>query len=363
MSELYKVVLRSRTSSYPIYVGRGTIKHLARLMRESGIRGKCAIVTNRIVGELYASYVRDLLIKGGFDSHVIVVPDGEACKTFDVVLRLYDELISMGFDRSSAIIALGGGSVGDVAGFVAATYMRGINYVQVPTTLLAQVDAAIGGKAAVNHPKGKNLIGVFYQPQLVLIDVDFLKTHDVRDLRSGLAEVVKYGVVLDREFFDYVDRNSVRLLDVGSEELLYAIRRSCELKASVVEKDEFDREGIRALLNYGHTIGHALEVLSNYELRHGEAVAIGMYYEAKVSVAMGLAREYVVDSIGGLLSKLGLPTHVKLEGSNVDELIKLMRRDKKAVGGKIAMVLLRDLGSGVLVRDVPEELVREVLKG
>lgn len=359
---LYKVVLKAKTSSYPIYVGRGIVKYLPKLMQDLGLRGKCAIVTSKVVSMLYGNYVSDILREGGFTPYVIDVPDGEQCKSFEVLLKLYDELINAGFDRSSTIIALGGGSVGDVAGFVAATYMRGINYVQVPTTFLAQVDAAIGGKAAINHPKGKNLIGVFYQPQLVLIDVDFLKTHGDRDLRSGLAEVVKYGAVLDREFFKYLDEYSSKLLDVGSSELLYAIRRSCEFKASVVERDEFDRVGIRALLNYGHTVGHALESFSNYELRHGEAVSMGMCYEAKISVAMGLARESVVKSLTNLLSKLGLPTEVKLRDEDLDKVIELMKRDKKAVSGRIAMVLLKDIGNGVLVRDVPEAVVREVFK-
>lgn len=359
--ELYSIVLRTRSASYNIYVGRGIVKYLPKFMNELGIKGKCVIITNRVVNSLYGTYLSELLEDSGFKPYIIEVPEGEACKTFDTLINVYDRLIDLGLDRSSTIIALGGGSVGDLAGFVAATYMRGINFVQVPTTFLAQVDASIGGKAAINHPKGKNLIGVFYQPKLVLIDVEFLKTHDPRDIRSGLAEVIKYGAVLDKRFFDYIKESWTKLLDVSSEELLKAIRRSCELKALTVEMDELDREGIRALLNYGHTVGHAIEALSNYELRHGEAVAAGMCYEAKISVAMGLAKEYVIDELCGLLSRLGLPTKVALSGRDLNEVLKLMRRDKKSIGGVISMVLLKDIGEGMLVRGVPEELIRGVL--
>jgi 3-dehydroquinate synthase len=359
MSSIYEVKLVTKTKEYPIYVGRGIINYLPKLLDSFKNSGKCAVITNKIVGELYGKFIEDLLsVK--YDVRLIVVPNGEECKDLRVVERVYEELITSGFDRYSTIVALGGGSVGDLSGFVAATYMRGINYVQVPTTLLAQVDAAVGGKAAINISKGKNIVGVFYHPHFVLVDVNFLRTHELRDFKSGLAEVVKYGVVLSREFYEFVKVNWRKLLDVGSDELLYAVRKSCEFKASVVSLDEFDREGIRALLNYGHTVGHALEAYSNYELRHGEAVAIGMCYEAKISVAMGYTKESTATEVCSTLESLGLPTKV-WGGVNVDEVLSLMRRDKKVFSGKIAMVLLRDIGSGVLVRNVPEEVIKEVI--
>jgi len=359
MSNFHEIRLHTRSGEYPIYIGRDIINYLPKLMDSLKNSGKCAVITNKVVGRLYGKFVEELL-STKFKVYLIEVPDGEECKDLRVVERVYDELITSGFDRYSTIVALGGGSVGDLSGFVAATYMRGINYVQVPTTLLAQVDASIGGKTAVNHPKGKNIIGVFYHPHFVLIDVNFLKTHDLRDFKSGLAEVIKYGVVLSREFYEYVKVNWGRILDISSDELLYTIRRSCEFKASIVSMDEFDREGIRALLNYGHTVGHAIEAYFNYELRHGEAVAIGMCYEAKVSVAMGYARESTATELCSTLEDLGLPFKVP-EGTDVDKLLSFMRRDKKAFSGRIAMVLLRDIGSGVLVRDVPEEIIKEVV--
>ncbi|MEM0361987.1 MAG: 3-dehydroquinate synthase [Sulfolobales archaeon] len=361
MSKVREILLKTKTKEYPIYVGRGIIDRLPKLMDEFKNSRKCAIITNKIVNSIYGEYVKDLLVGSGYITHIIEVPNGEECKDLKVVEEVYNSLISLRFDRYSTVIALGGGSVGDLSGFVAATYMRGINYVQVPTTLLAQVDASIGGKAAINLPKGKNLVGVFYHPNFVLVDVDFLKTHEPRDFKSGLAEVIKYGIIMDREFFYYVIRNKDRLIDVGSDELLHAIHRCCQLKASVVSKDEFDREGIRAILNFGHTIGHAIEAYSNFALRHGEAVAIGMCYEAKISAAMGITKESVADDVCNSLSSLGLPTSI---GRDVElsKLVELMRRDKKSVSGRIAMVLLKDIGESFLMNDVPEEVVIKVLK-
>ncbi|MCX8186004.1 MAG: 3-dehydroquinate synthase [Sulfolobales archaeon] len=361
MSNYHEVVLRTKTKEYPIIVGRGVINDLPKFMKGFRNSKKCAVITNNVVRSLYGGFVQKLLSNAGYEAYVIEVPNGEDCKDLRVVERVYDELISYRFDRYSTVIALGGGSTGDLAGFIAATYMRGINYIQVPTTLLAQVDAAIGGKAAINHPKGKNLIGVFYHPQLVLVDVDMLKTHDFRDLRSGLAEIIKYGIIMDSEFFKYVVSNKAKLLDVSSEELLKAVLKCCEFKASIVSKDEFDREGIRAILNFGHTVGHAVETYSNFTLRHGEAVSIGMCYEAKVSAAIGFASKSVADEVCRSLSDLGLPTRIE-ESAEVSKLLDLMRRDKKSVGGKIAMVLLKDIGSSFLMDSVPEEVVLEVMR-
>ncbi len=361
MSEFHEILLKTRTKEYPIFVGRGIVNRLPSLMNGFKNSRKCVIITNKVVNSLYGEFITKMLNSEGYEAHLFEVPNGEDCKDLKVVEELYDFLISLRFDRYSTVIALGGGSVGDLSGFVAATYMRGVNFVQVPTTLLAQVDASIGGKAAINLPKGKNLVGVFYHPQFVLTDVNFLKTHDERDFRSGLAEVVKYGVIMDAEFFNYIVKNKDRLLDIESDELLRAVVRCCQLKAMVVSKDEYDREGVRAILNFGHTIGHALEAYSNFELRHGEAVSIGMCYEAKISVALGLAKESVVDEVCRTLSDLKLPTRI---GEDVDlpRLLDLMRRDKKAVGGKIAMVLIRDIGSSELVGNVPEEVIAEVIK-
>jgi len=359
---LRKVWANIGKSSYPIYIGKGVCESIGRLMRDIGLRGKCAIVTNRTVWNLHGDGVEDALLSMGYDVYVLRVPDGEACKSLDVAVQLYEELINREFDRSSVILALGGGSIGDIAGFVAATYMRGINLVQVPTTLLAQVDAAIGGKVAINHPRGKNLIGTFYQPRMVLIDIKFLKSLSTRDIRSGLAEIVKYGAILNGDFFYFVKENWEKIISLRDRELLYAIEMSCRIKVRIVEKDERDERGIRALLNFGHTVGHALESAYHYsKLRHGEAVSIGMCYEALISVKMGLAKEHVYRELVHVLEEIGLPVRLS-DDVDLEELIERMRHDKKSINGEIRMALPKDIGEGIFVNNVPIEVIREALR-
>lgn len=356
-----KVELKER--SYDILIGAGTLNELGRNIAAQDI----IIITDPLVNDLYGDTVRKGL--KNFDHHTLEVPRGEKNKNLKVASYLYDELVKLSAHRDSLIIALGGGVVCDLAGFVAATYMRGLDCVQVPTTLLAQVDAAIGGKTGVNHPKCKNLIGSFYQPKLVYIDVQTLTTLPAREIRTGLAEVVKYGVIEDEDFFKFLEANSHHLNTKAFEapDTLRAalkvwqiiVTESAKIKAKVVEKDERE-SGLRMILNFGHTVGHAIETLTFYKAyNHGEAVAIGMVAAAKIAAELGLFKKESVRRIVDLLSNLGLPT--ELEGLPVGKMIAALGIDKKVRGGKVQFVLPAMIGKVCLKDDVPVKLLRQVL--
>lgn len=343
-----RVELKER--SYDIHVGRGILKDVGRLVRDLGLKGRAAVITNPTVGGLYGGAVADGLASAGLSPFFITVPDGEEYKSIEEASKIYDALISERLERSSPIIALGGGVIGDMAGFVAATYLRGVPYIQVPTTLLSQVDSSVGGKTAVNHPKGKNLIGAFYQPRAVFIDPDVLKTLPEREVKAGLAEVVKYGVIWDAGFFSFLEENASKLMKPGPE-IERAIEASCRIKAEVVGLDEKE-EGLRAILNFGHTFGHAIEALAGYgAYRHGEAVAIGMRMAARLSERLGLCRE-CGPRLEGLLKALGIPFSPPAIPSA--DFLDAMRLDKKVVGKRIRFVLAIELGK-VVLQEVPEE--------
>jgi 3-dehydroquinate synthase len=341
--------------SYPIVIKTGLLVELGERILKLGLKGKAALVTNPLVGGLYADKVMKGLKSFGLDPVLITVPDGEEYKTLKEASAIYDGLIEHRMERSSPIIALGGGVIGDMAGFVAATYLRGVPYIQVPTTLLAQVDSSVGGKTAVNHPKGKNLIGAFYQPKAVFIDPEVLSTLDPREVRAGLPEVVKYGVIWDNSFFKFLEDNSKALFKPGPE-LIKAIDRSCEIKAAVVSADEKE-SGLRSILNFGHTFGHAIEALTGYgTFKHGEAVAIGMCMAARLSVRMGLAQSEVERRLVGLLSGLGLP--VSPPKLAAEDFIGSMRLDKKVISSRIRFVLATEIGK-VILEEVEEGKLRE----
>ncbi len=272
--------------SYDIELGAGLDQAGAHL-KELGLGQKMALVTNPTIKKLYGRRIVDSLKAAGFLVMSVEVPDGEQYKNLDWANAIYTALLTNGFDRKSALVAFGGGVIGDLTGFAAATFMRGVPFVQVPTTLLAMVDSSVGGKTGVNHPMGKNMIGAFYQPKKVLMDLGVLKTLPREEFLSGMAEVIKYGVILDAGFFDYLERNRDRILSLEPDALTHIIKRSCEIKAEVVSKDE--REGgLRAILNFGHTVGHAVETAEHYTMRHGEAVAIGMVYASRLAHKTGL---------------------------------------------------------------------------
>ncbi len=340
--------------SYPIHIGRGLLDDpslLTATLRTS----RAAIVTNDVVGPLYLERLAGGLADAGIKLTTVVLPDGEAHKDWQTLNRIYDALLRERCERSTTLIALGGGVVGDMGGFAAATFQRGMPFVQIPTTLLSQVDSSVGGKTAINHPLGKNMIGAFYQPKLVLADIATLDTLPDRELSAGLAEVVKYGVIRDRRFFEWLEANVERLLERDGDALAYAIERSCANKAEIVAADETE-QGVRALLNLGHTFGHAIETGMGYGAwLHGEAVAVGMVMAAELSRRMGWLGEGEVTRIRTLLARARLP--VCGPGLAVDRYLDLMASDKKVEAGQLRLILVRAIGDAVISADAtPEEI-------
>jgi len=342
-------------NSYDIVIERGALTSLGQRCRAVGLKGVAAVVSNPTVAPLYGAAVQASLLAAGFTVASIEIPDGEEYKNSTTLNQLYDSLLSAGVDRGSFVVALGGGVVGDVAGYAAATWMRGIPFVQVPTTLLAQVDSSVGGKTGIDHPKGKNLIGAFYQPRLVLIDVDTLATLDQRQFRAGLAEVIKYGVVVDLQFFEFIETNSAAILEMDPDILIKIVLRSCQLKAGVVELDEREA-GLRAILNYGHTLGHAFESLSGYRgLVHGEAVAIGMMLAVRVSAAEGFCSQKELLRISTLITRCGLPDEIP--HYDRQQLLDAIAADKKSKGGNLTFICNRGIGNYAMSHHTPEELL------
>ncbi|OGR30859.1 MAG: 3-dehydroquinate synthase [Desulfuromonadales bacterium GWD2_54_10] len=341
--------------SYDILIDSGVLSSLGQRCAAVGLNGDVAVITNPTVAALYGDVVQQSLIAAGNVVTIVTMPDGEEFKNSTTLNSVYDGLIEAGLGRNSFVIALGGGVVGDLAGFAAATYLRGIPFVQVPTTLLAQVDSSVGGKTAIDHPRGKNLIGAFYQPQLVLIDVDTLVTLPDREFRAGLAEVVKYGVAIDHAFFEYLEQNINAILAMNRECLVEVIHRCCGLKAQVVELDEKE-SGLRAVLNYGHTLGHALETLAGYrELVHGEAVAIGMVLAVRICVARGYCSEMDAVRIVGLIKSFGLPVTPPVVDRT--SLLDAISKDKKSRNGAINFICNQGIGSYVEEKLFPEQLL------
>jgi 3-dehydroquinate synthase len=358
MTKYQQITVGLGERSYPILVGDGILGLLDSELSKIDFPKQIAVITNDTVGQLYVPKLLEILTQYGKSPKVISIPDGEAYKTLDTLEMVFTALIENGFDRTCGVIALGGGVVGDLAGFAAASYLRGVPFIQIPTTLLAQVDSSVGGKTAVNHALGKNLIGAFYQPQLVLIDVALLKSLPKRELVAGLAEVVKYGVIRDLDFFVWLEDNTEKLLLMQPVSLIHAVMKSCQIKANIVENDEKESSS-RAILNFGHTFGHAVEQLSGYGvLRHGEAVAIGMLVAAKISLMEGLCSTGDVARLSRLLDAIGLP--VDIPPFTLDEYLEAMARDKKVHRGTLRYILNRGLGN-CLIRDIDSP--REIFTG
>jgi len=331
------------TRSYPIVIGAGVLDDVGAHVRGTCGPGKVAVVSNPTVSNLYMSRVTESLRRAGCEAVTVEIPDGEEHKTLTSLGSIYDRVLAAGFERRSPLIALGGGVVGDVTGFAAATMLRGVPFVQVPTTLLAQVDSSVGGKTGINHPTGKNLIGAFYQPQLVLVDLDTLKSLPQRQFLSGLAEVVKYGAILDAALFGLLEQRMDAVLALDADLLRQVVRRCCELKAMVVQRDERESD-YRAILNFGHTLGHAVESLTDYKrYSHGEAIAIGMAFAATLSVARGYCDPEAMRRIVGLLKRVGLPVELPAELLG-ERLARAVAGDKKAAGGKVKFVCLTEIG-------------------
>jgi shikimate kinase/3-dehydroquinate synthase len=355
-------LVETATQSYPVFVGYGLLDKLGEKMKQAALSGTATIISDENVFSLYGSKVEEILKDAGFAVNSFIVPTGEETKSTDYAIKIYDFLVEHRAERDDIIIALGGGMVGDLAGFVAATFLRGMFWIQVPTSLVAMVDASIGGKVGVNHPDGKNLIGAFYQPNLVLADCQTLTTLPQRELTSGWAEVIKHGLILDEEFVQFLESNFSRLTKLEPELLTRAIARSAAIKAQVVSQDEKEREGKRTILNYGHTIAHGLEAATQYKrFLHGEAVAIGMMGAAKLSQRLGLLPSAAVERQQALLQKFGLPT--VFSGLDLTEITRAMELDKKTKKKAIRWVLLQDIGKVVIRSDVPQRNVLAVLQG
>jgi len=344
--------------SYPIHIGAGLLDDAALYAPHFASR-RAAIVTNEVVAPLYLERVARALAQAGVAATQIVVQDGEQAKDWRTLERVFDALLAARCGRDTVIVAVGGGVVGDLAGFAAAVYQRGVPFIQVPTTLLAQVDSSVGGKTAINHPRGKNMVGAFHQPLAVISDTSTLDTLPDRELRAGLAEVIKHGLILDRAFTDWLDANLPALLAREPRALAHAVRRSCELKARVVAADERET-GLRAILNFGHTFGHAFEAGLGYgEWLHGEAVAAGMVMAAELSVRAGRLARADAMRVRALLARAGLP--VAGPALSAERILELMQVDKKAAAGRIRFVLLCAIGAAELRNDLDEKTVLDTI--
>ena len=342
--------------SYPIYIGAG-ISLKDELYSKHISSNKIALITNEEIADLYLSEISQTLTS--FDLKVLVLPEGESQKNLETVQNAIEFLSDNGIDRQASIIAFGGGVVGDISGFVASSYMRGIKFLQVPTTLLAQVDSSVGGKTGVNTRKGKNLIGAFYQPSAVIADTRFLETLESERFSEGLAEVIKYGLIRDRDFFEWLEVNISEILSLDSKAMAHLIERCCQIKAEVVSQDE--REGsVRAILNFGHTFGHAIESLTEYSVySHGEAVAMGMIMASNMSQKMGMLSSEDTKRIKNLIESMNLP--VSSPDLDNNDFFESMKRDKKAQDGEIRLILLESIGSAKITSDYPKEVLMKTI--
>ncbi|MBR4641486.1 MAG: 3-dehydroquinate synthase [Selenomonadaceae bacterium] len=339
---MIEVLVDLGAKNYKIFIGENILSGV-----ENFVTGKALLVTQK-----------NIPCEKIFPYEVALIPDGETSKSLQEAEKIFTRAIECGLDRKSFVIALGGGVVGDLAGFVAATFMRGINLIQIPTTLLAQVDSSVGGKTAVNHALGKNLIGAFHQPRAVFIDLKFLETLPEREIKSGLGEVVKYGVISDEKFFTYLEDNAEKILQRDLKILAHVVKRSCEIKAEVVAADEKE-SGLRRILNFGHTMAHAIEEETAYKkFRHGEAVAVGMIAAAQISCELGKTSSEKVLRLERLIKRFGMVTNCA--GLDADKLYNVTFRDKKTVGGVVNWVLMKNFGEVEICNDVPEAIVKKV---
>ncbi|WGY48053.1 MULTISPECIES: 3-dehydroquinate synthase [unclassified Vibrio] len=344
--------------SYPISIGAGLFNDPALLCLSA--KQKVLIITNHTVAPLYADKLTAMLDSLGCQSAVLELPDGEQYKTLDTFNTIMSYLLEHNYSRDVVIVALGGGVIGDLVGFASACYQRGVDFIQVPTTLLSQVDSSVGGKTAVNHPLGKNMIGAFYQPKAVLIDTQCLSTLPEREFAAGMAEVIKYGIIYDQDFFVWLEQNMSALYALDEEALTYAIARCCQIKAEVVAQDEKEA-GIRALLNLGHTFGHAIEAELGYgNWLHGEAVAAGTVMAAKTAQLQGLISEPELERIKAILLQAKLPIHTP-DSMSFDDFIKHMMRDKKVLAGELRLVLPTGIGTSEVVKGVPQAIIQQAI--
>lgn len=361
MESVIRVELGSE--SYDIAIASGSLDQLGAKCARLDLGKKVLVVSNQAIFKHYGERAIASLQSSGFDVTSCILPAGEQYKTLNSVQKIYNAALEKRLERSATMVALGGGVIGDMTGFAAATWLRSINFVQVPTTLLAMVDASIGGKTGVNHPQGKNLIGAFYQPRLVLIDPEILKTLPAREFRAGMAEVIKYGIIWDAELFSQMEASKrldqLRYMDQGLLEAI--LNKSCQAKADVVSKDEKEAD-LRAILNYGHTIGHAVESLTGYRIvNHGEAVAIGMVAAGAIAVNLQLWDHKEAERQDALIKKAGLPTQLPA-GIDIEAIVDALQTDKKVKAGKVRFVLPTQIGAVKVTDEVPADVIRQVLR-
>lgn len=347
--------------SYDIIVGSNTIKFLGKYISKLNLGCAAYIITNATIKNRYGRILDKTLRRSGFTLNFKLIPDTEKSKSIEMVYSVIQAITDYDKKRKVFIIAFGGGVIGDLAGFVASIYKRGIPYIQIPTTLLAQVDSAIGGKTAVDLVEAKNLVGAFYQPRLVFSDTAILGSLDLRQVRSGLAEVIKYAIIKDEQLFVYLERNYKNILALKQPDLELIVWRCSKIKAKIVEQDEKEEKGIRTILNFGHTIGHALEAATNFKgYNHGEAIALGMLVACQISQGLRLINDKILKRIEKLLEVVGLPT--KIEKVTLQDIIKAHYYDKKFIGSKNRFVLIKDIGKTKVVENVPLEIIRKAIK-
>jgi 3-dehydroquinate synthase len=345
--------------SYDIVIGRHMETSITGFIQQEDFSKKALLLSDTNVGKIYGEKFMGLLQEAGFEVDLYLVKAGETSKSLTEAEKIYTRAIELGLDRKSPVFALGGGVVGDLAGFIAATYMRGVPFIQIPTSLLAQVDSSVGGKVAVNHPLGKNLIGAFYQPQAVFIDLALLDTLPAREIYTGLGEIIKYGVIYDKKFFSFLEDNIPSILALAAGPVEHMVARSCEIKAAVVGADEREA-GLRRILNFGHTIAHAIEKETRYaRYNHGEAVAIGMVGAARISRAMGFIDESVLARLIKLIADMHLPTCA--EGCTVESMFAAIFHDKKTVNGRVNWILMQEIGRVFVTNEVSDATVQEAM--
>ncbi len=356
----YNLTVGLDDRSYPIFIEDGILENVGADLAKREIADRYVVISDEYVASLYGATLLKSLENAGIIAELLTFPRGEASKNLQVFTELSSKLAQLGMDRKSGLIALGGGVTGDLTGFLAASYMRGIPFVQVPTTLLAQVDSSVGGKTGVDIPEGKNLVGAFYQPKAVYIDSAVLTTLPVEELLGGIAEVIKYGVIRDFEFYTFLERNLDSILALNPAVIQELIHTCCKIKADVVAQDERESD-LRRILNFGHTIGHAVEAASNFSLIHGHAVAIGMVAALRLAVATGLCKRKEAGRVATLIHAFGLPTEIP-EGMDSGQIKAFIKTDKKSIGGTVFYVLPTTIGNVVITNEVSDEHVDAVLK-
>lgn len=361
LDKLVRLDVNVKEHGYPVFIGSDYLMRIGELIGPYVQSKKVFIITDDLVSMLYLPMVKESLENAEFDVYALTVPQGERSKTLEQAGKLLERILKIGCDRHCTIVSLGGGVVGDLAGFCASVLLRGVDFIQIPTTLLAQTDSSVGGKTAVNTEAGKNLIGTFHQPKAVFIDVHTLKTLDPQQVMAGFAEVVKYGLALNADFWDWLVDSGKQVVDLDEAACMYAVEQSCRIKAAVVAEDEFEQTGLRSLLNYGHTFGHAIEAVSGMRgsILHGEAIAIGSVLAAWLSADMGLCGQDVPKKVKEQYEKWGLPT--QFDALKISELLSYMKKDKKTMGMQLNFVLLEGIGSSILVHNINPADVEKVL--